>query len=132
MGIKSDLEADFDYEIVDEFYDHYALMIDSMEVMIIDLAKQDMYQRSVHELFRVFHNIKSASGFLKIEPMRRLAAFIEEVLEELRTKNKPINESTINWLLAVSDIFSSWKNDLKNDYVMTKVKYSVLKIPDLD
>ena len=33
MGIKSDLEANFDFEIVDEFLDHYSMMIDSMEMM---------------------------------------------------------------------------------------------------
>jgi len=132
MGIKSDLDSNFDYEVVDEFYDHYTLMVESMEVMILDLSKPDMYKRSVNELFRVFHNIKSASGFLKIEPMRRLSTFVEEVLEELRYKDKPVSESTLNWLLEISDIFAAWKDDMKNDNELTRVKYSLLKIPDLD
>ena len=55
MGIRSDLDANFDYEIVDEFLDHYSMMVDSMEVMIIDLSKPNMYKRSTDELFRVFH-----------------------------------------------------------------------------
>ncbi|WP_373072477.1 Hpt domain-containing protein [Sulfurimonas sp.] len=132
MGIKSDLDSNFDFEVVDEFYDHYTMMVESMEVMIIDLSKPDTYQRSVNELFRIFHNIKSASGFLKIEPMRRLSTFVEEVLDELRQKNKPLSEKTINWLLEVCDIFAAWKDDLKNDNELTRVKYSLLKIPDLD
>jgi len=132
MGIKSDLDSKFDFEVVDEFYDHYSMMVESMEVMIIDLSTEGMYKRSVNELFRVFHNIKSASGFLQIEPMRRLSTFVEEVLDELRTKEKPVSEKTINWLLEISDIFASWQDDLKNDNELTKVKYSLLKIPDLD
>ncbi|MCW8838626.1 MAG: Hpt domain-containing protein [Thiovulaceae bacterium] len=132
MGIRSDLDSNFDYEVVDEFYDHYTMMVESMEVMIIDLAKPNVYKRSVDELFRVFHNIKSASGFLEIEPMRRLSTFVEEVLEELRSKDKPISEATLNWLLQISDIFSAWQDDIKNDKELTKVKYSLLKIPDLD
>lgn len=132
MGIRSDLDSNFDYEVVDEFYDHYTMMIESMEVMIIDLSKPNMYHRSIDELFRVFHNIKSASGFLRIEPMRRLSTFVEEVLEELREKDKPISESTLSWLLQISDIFAAWKDDMKNDNELTRVKYSLLKIPDLD
>ncbi len=132
MGIRSDLNANFDYEIVDEFLDHYSMMIDSMEIMIIDLSKPNMYRRSVDELFRVFHNIKSASGFLKIEPMTRLASFVEEALEELRKRTKPVNENTVNWLLSVSDMFAQWLNDFKQDKELTHVKYSLLKLPDLE
>jgi len=132
MGIRSDLDANFDFEIVDEFLDHYSMMIDSMEVMIIDLAKPNMYTRSVNELFRVFHNIKSASAYLKIQPMNKLATFVEDELEQLRQKNPPINDETTTWLLAISDMFSTWQDDLKLDNELSKIKYSLLKIPDLD
>jgi two-component system chemotaxis sensor kinase CheA len=132
MGIRSDLDTNFDYEIVDEFLDHYSMMVESMEVMIIDLSKPNMYQRSVGELFRVFHNIKSASGFLKITPMSKFAGFVEGILEELREKTTPINEDTINWLLSVSDMFAQWHDDLKMDNDLTHIKYSLLKIPDLE
>ncbi len=132
MGIRSDLDANFDFEIVDEFLDHYSMMIDSMEVMVIDLTKPNMYKRSINELFRVFHNIKSASGYLKIEPMAKLAAFVESELEELRAKEPPINDETVNWLLEVSDMFAKWQDDLKLDNELTKIKFSLLKIPDTD
>ena len=132
MGIRTDLDASFDYEIVDEFYDHYTMMIESMEVMIIDLSDETMYRRSLDELFRVFHNIKSASGYLKIVPMNRLAQFVEEFLDDMRKSDKPINESVVNWLLEISDIFAQWQVDIKEDNELAKVKYSLLKIPDLD
>lgn len=132
MGIKTDLDAEFDYEIVDEFYDHYSMMVESMEVMIIDLSNPMGYTRSVNELFRVFHNIKSASSYLKIEPMNRLSTFVEEVLEELREKDKPISEDTVTWLLEISDIYSQWKDDIREDNPLSKVRYALLKIPDLD
>ncbi|MDH4945065.1 Hpt domain-containing protein [Sulfurimonas sp. C5] len=132
MGIRSDLDANFDFEIVDEFLDHYSMMIDSMEVMVIDLTKENMYKRSINELFRVFHNIKSASGYLKIEPMAKLAAFVESELEELREKEPPINDETVNWLLEVSDMFAKWQDDFKLDNELTKIKFSLLKIPDTD
>ena len=133
MGIRSDLDANFDFEIVDEFLDHYSMMIDSMEVMILDLSKPEMYERSVNELFRVFHNIKSASGYLKIVPMQRLATLVEDELEQLRSKeDHKINEDTINWLLSISDMFAKWHDDFKQDNELSKVKFSLLKLPDLD
>ena len=132
MGIRSDLDSNFDYEIVDEFLDHYSIMVDSMEVLILDLPKLDMHERSVNELFRVFHNIKSASGFLRIEQMSRLASHVEEVLEELRRINKPVNEDVVNWLLIISDMFAAWNDDLKNNKELSSVKYSLLKTPDLE
>jgi len=132
MGVRSDLDANFDFEIVDEFLDHYSMMVDSMEVMIIDLSKPNMYERSINELFRVFHNIKSASTYLKIIPMSKLAAFVEDELEELRTKKPPVSQETIDWLLNISDMFATWHDDLKLDNDLSKIKYSLLKIPDLE
>ena len=132
MGVRSDLDASFDFEIVDEFLDHYSMMVDSMEVMIIDLSKPNMYKRSIDELFRVFHNIKSASGYLKIIPMNKLASFVEDALEELRKKNTPISQETTDWLLEISDMFAAWHDDLKMDNDLTHVKYSLLKLPDLE
>ena len=132
MGIRSDLDANFDFEIVDEFLDHYSMMVESMEVMIIDLTKPNMYKRSVNELFRVFHNIKSASGYLKIVSMNKLASFVEDALEELRKLNRPISQETTDWLLEISDMFAAWHDDLKLDKKLTHVKFSLLKLPDLD
>ncbi|MGE4419782.1 MAG: chemotaxis protein CheA [Sulfurimonas sp.] len=132
MGVRSDLDSNFDYEIVDEFLDHYSMMVDYMESMIIDLSKPEMYDRTVNELFRVFHNIKSASGYLKIIPMTKLSAFVEDTLDVIRTKHTSVNEETINWLLSISDMFAIWKDDLKQDKELTHIKYSLLKLPDLE
>ncbi|MEA1955232.1 MAG: Hpt domain-containing protein [Campylobacterota bacterium] len=132
MGIKSHLEANFDFEIVDEFLDHYSMMIDSMEVMIIDLSRPEMHDKIVNELFRVFHSIKSAAAFLKIESMMKLASLVEDALDELRKSKKPVTEEIVNWLLAINDMFEQWNDDLKNDEKLSKVTYSLVKIPDLD
>ncbi|MDF1877302.1 Hpt domain-containing protein [Sulfurimonas sp. SAG-AH-194-L11] len=132
MGIRSDLDANFDFEIVDEFLDHYSMMVESMEVMIIDLSKPNSYDRSVNELFRVFHNIKSASGYLQITPMAKLASFVEDELEALRKAKPPVSEETTTWLLDISDMFATWQDDFKLDNKLSKIRYSLLKIPDLE
>ncbi|MDF1883599.1 Hpt domain-containing protein [Sulfurimonas sp. SAG-AH-194-C21] len=132
MGIRSDLDANFDFEIVDEFLDHYSMMVESMEIMILDLEKPNSYERSVNELFRVFHNIKSASGYLQIVPMAKLSSFVEDELEALRKAKPPISEETTAWLLDISDMYATWQDDFKLDNTLSKIRYSLLKIPDLE
>ncbi len=132
MGVRRDLEDRFDFEIVDEFLDHYAMMVEVMEPLIIDLEHVNQYPRSVEELFRIFHNIKSATNFLQIEPIIRLSTFVEDVLEQMRMSSGPSNEDTINWLLQISDVFQSWQEDLKLDSDLTKIEYNLLKLPDLE
>jgi len=133
MGIKSHLEANFDFEIVTEFLDHYSLMSDSMDMMINDLSKPEMQKRVISELFRIFHSIKSASSFLQIESMCKLASLAENTLSVLKkSDNLVITDELLTWLLALNKMFEQWNNDLKNDLKLSKIKFSLLKIPDLD
>ncbi|HLD23515.1 MAG TPA: Hpt domain-containing protein [Sulfuricurvum sp.] len=132
MGIRSVLEANFDFEIIDEFLDHYAMMTEIMEGLVINLGNEEHYHRSIEELFRIFHNIKSASGYLQIEPMMRLATFVEEALEQLRTRDKVVNEETVTWLISAADMFMQWQEDLKMDNDLSKVHFSLLILPDME
>ena len=132
MGIRRNLEENYDFEIVDEFLDHYAMMVEIMEPLIIELGSEDRYSHALEELFRIFHNIKSASGFLKIEPMIRLSTFVEDALEGMRYKDIPANDDVVTWLISVNDMYIQWQEDLKLDNEMTKVKFSLLKLPDME
>ncbi|WP_295052454.1 Hpt domain-containing protein [Sulfuricurvum sp.] len=132
MGIRSVLEANFDFEIIDEFLDHYAMMTEIMESLIVDLGNPERFHRSIEELFRIFHNIKSASGYLQIDPMVRLATFAEDALEQLRTSDKLVNDETITWLISVADMFMQWQEDLKMDNELAKVHFSLLILPDME
>ena len=132
MGSRRDLESNYDFEIVDEFLDHYAMMVEIMEPLIIELGKPERYGHALEELFRIFHNIKSAAGFLKIEPMVRLSTFVENSLETMRFQEGPANEDVLNWLISVNDMYIQWQEDLKLDNPMTKIKFSLLKLPDME
>ena len=132
MGVRSDLDANFDFEIVDEFLDHFTMMVESMEVMIMDLEKPNMYKRSVDELFRVFHNIKSATGYLKITSMSKLSAFVEDALEQLRKTEELASSDVVTWLLSISDMYAQWLEDLRADNDLTHVKFELLKLPPLE
>ena len=131
MGIRTDLEKEFDFEIVDDFVEHFEFMVYAMESIIISLEDVKQYEVNVNELFRIFHNIKSASAFLNIKFLNRLSFLAEDLLSDLRNQEKLENSSVIEWLLKVSDQLHIWKDNLVNDTELAKFDYTLLFIPDI-
>lgn len=115
MGILTQIEIDFDLEIVEDFVAHYGIMCESMEALVISLGNENYYKDSVNDLFRIFHNIKSASGFVQLDPILKLASLTEEVLEEARELDGPASDEFIDWLLLVSDQFTKYRQDVEDD-----------------
>ncbi len=115
MGLFSQLEVDFDLEIVEDFISHYAIMCETMEPLIIGLEKKEYYESNIGELFRIFHNMKSAGGFLKLEPIIKLATLCEDIAEEARILEGPATDEFIDWLLMISDQFEKYRMNIEND-----------------
>ena len=132
MGIRSYIEDNYDFDIVDEFLDHFSLMSENMETIVLNISDEDLRERSIDELFRIIHNIKSASAYLEIISMNRLASLVEEELEDLRNLHKPVSQETIDWLIRISDMFALWNDDFKQDNDLSKVTYTLLKLPDME
>ncbi len=130
MGARQNLENNFDFEIVDEFLDHYGIMLELLEPLIAKLDKEDNYHENLNELFRIFHNLKSASGFLKIEPISRLTSFVENYLDTLRSYPEMASEEVITWLFKIHDMLLVWHDDLQLDKKLSKIDFSLLKLPD--
>jgi len=132
MGIQSTLEENFDLEIVEDFLEHFEMMCDVLEPLILDLPHSQNYTQDVNELFRIFHNIKSASAYLQLDSINRLAKLTEDVLEEMRQKETLLNEEVIDWLLGISDMFKLFLEDFENDRELSKIPFKLLKIPDIN
>ncbi|QKG29779.1 MULTISPECIES: phosphorelay protein [unclassified Campylobacter] len=130
MGILKNLEIDYSYDIVEEFLTHYSMMCELMEPLIIDLAREDRYKSSIEELFRIFHNIKSATSFMKIDPILKLTTLSEEICSEARDLRGPANDEFVDWLLVVSDQFSKYREDIEVDAEFFSVlNPMIVKIP---
>ncbi len=130
MGILAQLEIDYDLEVVEDFISHYGVMCESMETLIVSLNNPDYYKNNVNDLFRIFHNIKSAAGFLKLDPILKLASLVEEILDEARDKQGPATDEFIDWLLLVSDQFSRYRMDVEDDHDMFSIlEPLIVKIP---
>jgi chemotaxis protein histidine kinase CheA len=130
MGILDSLQKEFDYDIIDEFIGHYSLMCDEMEGLALGLEKPELYERNVGELFRIFHNIKSASAFLRLEKMNKAAELVESVLEEARELKGSATTEFVNWMLTINDIFNGWEKELEaNVPELSHIPQKILSIP---
>jgi len=130
MGVLKNLEAEFDSEIVDEFVDHYEMMADVMEMLVLSLSRPDQVADSVEQLFRIMHNIKSASGFLQIIVMNKLSTFVENHLEILRAEPKSLSEESVSWFLRINDQYQVWLEDIQHDRSdWTRLDREILNVP---
>ena len=130
MGILAQLEVDFDMEIVEDFVSHFAIMCENMEPLIIGMSKADRYSENIGDLFRIFHNMKSAAGFLKLDPIIKLAVLAEDIAEEARVLKGPASEAFIDWLLLVSDQFEKYRKDVEDDAAFfTVLNPLIIKVP---
>ncbi len=131
MGVRSRLEREFDYDIVDEFLDHFDVMTEVMEPAIISLENEEVREEKINELFRIFHNIKSASAFLKLDRIHLLSELAEETMERVREKPELVSEELIDWLLLVSDQFRSWYSEISSDGELEDIDPKILLVPNL-
>jgi two-component system chemotaxis sensor kinase CheA len=130
MGIRTQLEEAFDYDIVDEFLDHFDIMTEAMEPSIIALAQDDVREEKVNELFRIFHNIKSATSFLKLERIHLLAELSEEVMESLRSGTRSVDDKIIDWLLIVSDQMRQWYEEINTNRDLSSTDPRIIELPE--
>jgi len=127
MGVKSELIKNYDGEIVEDFIDHLDVMSGVMEPNILAMKRDPS---KVNELFRIFHNIKSASGYLSITAMNKVAHLTEEILDEVRNDQIQINDALVDWLIVISDQFQKWSEELSFDAPqMSKIDKRILNLP---
>lgn len=130
MGLYTQLEIDFDLDIVEDFINHYSIMCENMEPLIINLNKQENFKENIRELFRIYHNLKSAGGFLKLDPIVKLATLSEDVCEEARVLEGPASEEFIDWLLLISDQFEVYRKDVEQDAeFFSMLNPLIIKVP---
>jgi len=131
MGARTRLEEEFDYDVVDEFIDHFDIMIEVMEPIIIALEKENEKLEKINELFRIFHNIKSATGFLKIDQINHLSEIAEDLMESIRKNPNTLSEKLIDWLLLVTDQFRAWHKQLEDDEELEDINPKILNRPEI-
>jgi two-component system chemotaxis sensor kinase CheA len=130
MKMQDYLYSEFDESIVEEFLMLLDIMEDNLDLTIERLYTD--YQEAINDLFRMFHNLKSAAGYLKIKRIENFAHFVEDILEDARKENKA-KEELIDWLFKVSAQFHEWYNNIDSNEDLAPLNPNVLKhIPRWD
>ena len=125
MRIQDYLYNEFDSSIVEEFL----MLLDALEDNL-DLTIERLYYDydAINDLFRMFHNLKSATSFLKIKRMANFAHFVENVLDKVRL-NKKITKELIDWLFIVSNQFHKWYENINKNEELASIDTNIFKIP---
>ena len=125
MKIQDYLYSEFDSSIVEEFLMMLDIMEDTLDLTIERLQEDSSV---INDLFRMFHNLKSATGFLKIKRMHNFAHFVEDILEEAREKQK-INDELIDWLFKIAHQFHEWYKDIDENTKLSPIDPQILRFP---
>jgi len=126
MGVQDYLYSEFDSEIIEEFLMMLDIVEDNLDLIIEDLYED--YENNINELFRIFHNLKSSTAFLKLDRINKFAHFVEDILEKARKREKA-NENLIDWLFDVAEQFHIWYKDINQNRTISPLNPKVLKIP---
>ncbi len=125
-GIRDYLYEEFDPEIVDEFMMMLDIVEDNIDLIIENLEVD--YENAVNDLFRMFHNLKSSTAFLKIDRISNYAHFVENFLDKMREK-KILNDEIMDWLFIVSGQFHKWYEDIDKNRPLSPLDPRILKLP---
>jgi len=126
MGVLDKLYEENDSEIVEEFINQWDYIIDEID-LVIERLETD-YKESVNELFRIFHSLKSATAFLKLNRINLFAKLVEDVLESARQKDKPTDE-LIDWLFIASGQILKWYQEITHNQELSSIDPRLLKLP---
>jgi len=126
MGVQDYLYSEFDSEIIEEFLMMLDIVEDNLDLIIEGLYED--YENNINELFRIFHNLKSSTAFLKLDRINKFAHFVEDILEKARKREKA-NENLIDWLFDVAEQFHTWYKDINQNRTISPLNPKVLKIP---
>jgi two-component system chemotaxis sensor kinase CheA len=81
---KTLIPADTDRDLLSEYVAECMEHIGAAEAALLDLETDPDAPEPVNTVFRAFHTIKGTSGFLGLEPVRRLAHLSENQLDRAR------------------------------------------------
>lgn len=130
MGIATELEKNFDYDMVEEFIGHFQFMCIAMEQLCMNLENPDSYESSINELFRIFHNVKSAASYFQIKPIQNLSTLVESVLEDARICHGKATLEFSRWMSLIADQYYSWQVNLEqDDETFLSINPYILKLP---
>jgi two-component system, chemotaxis family, sensor kinase CheA len=94
---------------LDETDEHIAALNDAL----LRLEQDSGDAKALQEAFRVFHSIKGASAVMAFMPVNQLTHHLESLFEQLRSKKRSLDRSTLNLTFRCLDELRDYHRDLR-------------------
>ncbi len=90
-------------------------LLDGLDQSLIELEKEPRSEDILNSIFRSFHTIKGAAGFLAFDSIVSVAHAAEDVLNKLRKGSLVVNPSIMDALLKAVDMLRLLITHIKDD-----------------
>ena len=106
-----------DLEILSDFVTESIETLDSAEPILIDLdtIEGKEIHTAVDTIFRAFHSMKGAAGYLQQQNIQRLTHMAETVLQEIR-KNPELGSQCSDTLIESCDVVRQMLTQITTEY----------------
>ena len=99
------MSQDFmDPELFADFIVEAKEHLETIEPNLLELERNPGNLSLLNDIFRPMHSLKGASGFLGLNAINGLAHKAENILDELRKGNIPVNPEIMDVILSATDI----------------------------
>lgn len=96
-------ELDFVKGFIEEAFEH----IESVESSVLGVERSPGDIARIDDLFRPFHTIKGAAGFLNLRDINSLTHAVETLLDQARKGQRPVTPGLIDLIFDVVDVLKS-------------------------
>ena len=97
-----DVDQDIFFDFASEAEEH----LETAESKLLELESQSEDKEVINAVFRSFHTIKGASGFLNLEDVTRVAHCVEDVLDSARKGTLTLTPSILDVALESLDLLA--------------------------
>jgi two-component system chemotaxis sensor kinase CheA len=102
-------------EIIEDFLSEAHELLDGLDQNLVELERQPNNTDLLNDIFRSFHTIKGAGGFLGFNQVVELSHNAENLLNKLRQGEILVNAGIMDILLQAVDIVKNMINDIARE-----------------
>jgi two-component system chemotaxis sensor kinase CheA len=118
--------SDVNRELLLGFVDESIDALSEVDTLFVELEKSPDNTEIIGAVFRPIHSLKGNAAYFGLMQLKKLAHCMENLLDQIRKKNKRVNSSIINALLPGLDLLREILLNVRDDKeeVSDEVNYS--------
>ena len=101
-----------DLGLLREFHGEFVELLQGIEQGVLVLEENPADAATIDSIFRAFHTLKGAAGFLRLDALRDLAHDLESLLDAVRCSQLRITSEIIDLILAGADALKHFTREI--------------------